>query len=127
MQGLPPTLGKEVEAMTLEGYVPFKEELAEEWGVKTHDTGRASYNFDFPSGTYDVRITYFDGPQGQSTIQLLIDGTETASFKMDEDCNCWRWRRLEKISINQGERITLVGTADQQEQARLDFIEFIAP
>ena len=127
VQGLTPTLGKEVEAMTLEGYVLFEEELAEEWGVKTRDTGRASYNFDLPSSVYDVRITYFDGPKGQSTIKLLIDGNEVASFKMNEDCNCWRWRRFENTRINQGDRITLVGTADRQEQARLDFIEFIKP
>jgi hypothetical protein len=127
VQGLPPTLGKEIEAMTLEGYVPFEEELAEEWGVKTRDTGRASYDFDLPSGIYDVRITYFDGPKGQSTIKLLVSDAEKASFKMDEDCNCWRWRRFENICITQGDPITLVGTADRQEQARLDYIEFLKP
>ncbi|MFC1763894.1 hypothetical protein ACFL6U_17690 [Planctomycetota bacterium] len=44
---------------------------------------------------------------------------------MDEDCNCWRWRRFDNIRINQGDRITLIGHADREEQARLDYIEFI--
>ena len=59
-------------AMELEGYAPFKEEFAEEWGVQTSGEGTASFAFDLPSGTYDVRITYFDGPVGQSKVKLSI-------------------------------------------------------
>ena len=42
VQGLTHTLGKEVEAMKLEGYTSFEEELAEEWGV---DDSRMLGNF----------------------------------------------------------------------------------
>jgi hypothetical protein len=125
VQGLTPTLGKEVEEMELDGYTPFDEELAEEWGVQTTGTGTAFCVSDLPSGVYDVRITYFDGPVGQSEITLSIAGEGKASFKMDEDCNCWRWRRFEGLQINKGDRITLQGVADGKEEARLDFIEFI--
>jgi len=125
VQGLEPTLGKEVEAMELEGYVPFDEELAEEWGVETSGEGAASFAFDLPSGTYDVRITYFDDPAGQSEVKLSIAGEETVCFKMDEDCNCWRWRRFENIAISTGDRVTLNGRADRDDLARLDFIEFV--
>ena len=45
---------------------------------------------------------------------------------MDEDAVCWRWRRLDGISVSQGDTITLVGKADAKEQARLDFLELIA-
>lgn len=125
VQGLVPTLGREVEAMEIEGYAPFKEELAEEWGVQTSGEGTASFAFDLPSGTYDVRITYFDGPVGQSKVKLSIAGQQRASFKMDEDCNCWRWRRFESIAINTGDQVTLTGKADRDDLARLDFVEFI--
>ena len=125
VEGLTPTLGKEVEAMELAGYAPFDEELAEDWGVQTSSAGTASHAFDLPSGSYDVRITYFDGPVGQSEIKLSIAGEAKASFKMDEDCNCWRWRRFENITINTGDRVTLNGKADRDDLARLDFIEFI--
>jgi hypothetical protein len=125
VRGLTPTQGIEVEEMKLEGYAPFEEELAEEWGVMTRDTGRASDRFDLPSGVYDVRITYFDESKGQSTVRLLLNGVEAASFKMDEDCDCWRWRRFENIPISRGDVITLEGHADQQDHARLDYIEFM--
>jgi hypothetical protein len=123
--GLPPTLGKEVEEMDLEGYVPFREELVEDWGVETTGTGTATHTFDHPSGTYDVRITYFDEETGRSTVRLFIAGKEVASFQMDEDTDCWRWRRFNNIRVNQDDEIKLVGKADQKEMARLDFIEFI--
>jgi len=105
--------------------MPFKEELVEEWGVQTSGTGRASYTFDEPSGIYDIRITYFDEERGKSRIALLIAERERAVFRLDEDTGCWRWRMFENIQVNEGDEITLVGRADQEEQARLDYIEFI--
>jgi DNA-binding beta-propeller fold protein YncE len=123
--GLPPTLGKEVEEMELDGYSPFQEELVEEWGVETSGTGIATYSFDEPSGAYDIRITYFDQEEGQSQVNLYIAGEEKATFKMDEDTDCWRWRMFKKIQVNEGDEIKLVGKAHNKEQAKLDFIEFI--
>jgi hypothetical protein len=125
VQGLTPTLGKEVEEMALDGYAPFQEELVEEWGVQTDGTGRASYTFDQPSGTYDIRITYFDGKDGHSKVALLVAGKERANFELDEDTDCWRWRRFENIPVKRGDEITLVGKSDRQEKARLDYVEFI--
>ena len=125
VQGLTPTLGKEVEEMELNNYTPFKEELVEEWGVETKGIGTATYRFDKPSGLYDIRMTYFDEKEGQSKVTLLIAGQEKASFLMDEDVACWRWHLFKNIQVNEGDKITLKGQADQNEQARLDFIEFI--
>jgi hypothetical protein len=59
------------------------------------------------------------------TAPLSIAGDEKASFKMDEDCNCWRWRRFDNIAVNTGDRVTLTGKADQDDLARLDYVEFI--
>ncbi|MFC1765329.1 hypothetical protein ACFL6U_25065 [Planctomycetota bacterium] len=125
VQGLTPTLGKEIEEMELENYVVFSEELVEEWGVETKGTGKASYTFDNPSGLYDIRITYFDEEEGQSKVTLKVADQEKASFKMDEDVDCWRWRLFKNIQVNAGDSITLIGEADGNEQAKLDFIEFI--
>jgi len=125
VRGLVPTIGKEVEDMELEGYEPFREELVEEWGVETSGVGTASYVFDEPSGIYDIRITYFDEENGRSRIRLCIAGNEAARFTLDEDTDCWRWRRFEGIRVNQGDKITLVGQANQKEQAKLDYIEFL--
>jgi len=125
VQGLAPTIGKEVEEMKLDNYVRFKEEFVEEWGVETNGTGKATCTFDNRSGAYDIRITYFDEEDGKSLITLLVAGEERAVFTLDEDTDCWRWRLFENIQVNKGDDITLVGRADQKEQAKLDFIEFV--
>ena len=105
--------------------MPFKEELVEEWGVETKETGKATYTFNDPSGTYNIRITYFDEEDGKSQITLLIAGEERVAFKLDEDTDCWRWRMFENIQVNKGDDITLVGKADQKDKAKLDYIEFV--
>jgi hypothetical protein len=125
VQGLLPTIGKEVEEMKLDNYVRFKEELVEEWGVETSGKGKATYTFNEPSGTYDIRITYFDEAEGKSQIKLFVAGRERADFKLDKDTDCWRWRMFKNIRVNKGDDITIAGKADQKERARLDYIEFI--
>ena len=125
VQGLPPAIGKEVEEMQLEGFVPFDKEFVEEWGVETRGTGSASYTFPAATGIYDVRITYFDEKDGQSQISLRIADDEKATFHLNEDADCWRWRRFDGIQVRQGDTIKLVGKAHQRERARLDYIEFI--
>ncbi|MFC2099184.1 hypothetical protein ACFLTA_00495 [Bacteroidota bacterium] len=126
--GLTPTLGWEVEDMELDNYAPFTEELVEEWGVEIVDAGEAgsaAYTFNHSSGTYNIRITYFDGIEGQSLVTLSIGGEEKASFSMDEDTDCWRWRMFNNIRIKKGDEIRLTGKSDNTEGAKLEFIEFI--
>jgi hypothetical protein len=125
VQGLTPTVGKEVEEMTLDNYMPFDEEFVEEWGVETQGTGTASYAFDNASGVYDIRISYFDEYDGQGRVTLHIAGIGRASFRLDEDVDCWRWRLFKNIQVNHGDEISLVGEADGAERVRLDYIEFI--
>ncbi len=125
VQGLTPAIGKEVEEMELDNYAPFQEELVEEWGVQTNGTGTAAYTFDEPSGNYDIRITYFDADDGQGRVTLLIAGTEKAAFTLGEDADCWRWRIFKNIRVNNGDEIKLVGKANKNERAKLDYIEFI--
>jgi hypothetical protein len=125
VKGIPPILGMEVEDMELDGYEVFREELVEEWGVETKGSGTASSVFSEASDTYDIRITYFDGEEGQSKVQLLVNGEETASFSMNEDTDCWRWRLVRGINLKKGDKIELRGSAHGKEKAILDFIEFI--
>jgi len=103
-------------------YWPDKPEKAE-WGSIKNIT--AAYTFDDPSGTYDIRITYFDEEVGHSPVQLFVAGKEVLSFELDEDVDCWRWRRFENIKVNKGDEIKLVAEADRKECVRLDFVEFI--
>ena len=123
--GLSPCIGMEVEEMDLENYAPFREELVEEWGVETNGTGIARYIFDEKPGRYDIRITYFDQVDGQSEVTLFVAGEAKAIFKLDEDTDCWRWRRFDDIRVKRGDEIKLEGKAHEGEKAKLDFIEFI--
>ena len=125
VQGLTPIIGKEVEEMELHNYTALKRELAEDFGVATEGTGKASYVFDGSTGVYDVRITYFDEHDGRGRVKLLIEGKERAAFTLDEDTDCWRWRTFKTIRVSQGDKIELVGEANQGERVILDFIEFI--
>jgi hypothetical protein len=125
VQGLSPCIGMEVEEMDLDNYAPFREELVEEWGVETNGTGTARYTFAEKPGRYDIRITYFDQVDGQSEVALYVAGERCARFILDEDTDCWRWRRFDDIRVNRGDEIRLVGKAHEGEKAKLDFIEFI--
>ena len=124
VQGLMPIIGKEVEEMELENFQRI-DDYVEEWGVETSGKGSASCCFDNASGTYDIRITYFDEEEGQSKVQLYIADKEVISFRLDEDVDCWRWRCFKNIQMNRGDEIELVAEADRKEHVRLDFIEFI--
>jgi hypothetical protein len=124
VQGLTPIIGKEVEDMELDDFQRF-DDFVEEWGAETTGKGSASHRFDDASGVYDIRITYFDEEVGQSKVRLFINDREVVDFRLDEDVDCWRWRRFDNIRVNQGDEIRLAAQSDQQETVRLDFIEFI--
>lgn len=126
VQGLIPTIGKEFEEMGLNNF-SRTDDYVEEWGVETTGTGKASFSFDHCSGTYDIRITYFDEERGHSKVTLFIAEKEAASFYLDEDVDCWRWRLFQDIIINAGDEISIVAESDRGETVRLDYIEFIAP
>ncbi len=125
LKGLTPALGLEVENMKLEGYAKLEEELAEEWGVETTAKGTATGTFRHPFGKYDLRLTYYDAKAGQSHVTVDVGGERHMDFKLDEDVGCWRWRTVENIALKEGDEIKLTGSADGEEGAVLDFIEFI--
>jgi hypothetical protein len=124
VQGLTPVIGKEVEEMELDNFQRF-DDYVEEWGAETTGKGMASHRFDEASGTYDIRITYFDEAAGQSEVQLFVGDKEAIDFRLDEDVDCWRWRRFDNIQVSRGDTITLVAEADKKECVRLDYVEFI--
>ncbi len=123
VSGFTPTLGVEAEAMTLSGYTA--DTYLQEKGVKASGTGTATTSFTYPSGVYNVVISYADEKNGQSTYTLVVAGKAKGSWKASEDVDCWRRKTLPKIKINKGDEIKLTGAADGSEGARIDFIEFI--
>lgn len=124
LKGMTPTMGKEIEEMKLDNFIPIND-FVDDWGVQTNGKAKASYLFDYPSGKYNIRITYFDEKGGHSEVELFINNKKNVSFLMDDDSDCWRWRIFKNIKIKKGDKITLAGNADLKERVILDYIEFI--
>lgn len=124
VQGITPTIGKECEAMELKNFT-YVDDFIEEWGIEISGKGTATYQFDNATDTYDVRISYFDEDKGHSKVSLYVAGKKRASFLLDEDSDCWRWRLFKNIKVKKGDEIKLVAKSKGGENVRLDYIEFI--
>ena len=94
--------------------------------------GSLSTLFNGADGNYKVKIGYYDENDGQSTLTAQI-GNNIYNLNLDQNLGKgWATSQTfveftldENIAITQGENITLTGTADRGEWARVDYIEFI--
>jgi hypothetical protein len=121
--GFTPHLGIEVENMTLSGYT--KDTYKNEKCVQTTSTGTAISKFNYPSGIYNIVLSFADEKNGQGTITLYVANKQRATLKLSEDVGVWRTRAFSNIKINSGDEIKIVGVANGSEAARVDYIEFI--
>lgn len=121
--GFTPVIGMEVENMTLSGYKSDKYLI--EPCVQTTTTGTAISAFTNPTGVYTVVVSYADEKGGQGNLALSIAGKQKASWKLDEDVDCWRRKTIPNLKIKNGDEVKLTGTANGRETTRVDFIEFI--
>jgi hypothetical protein len=123
VKGFIPHVGMEVENMSLTGYSP--DSCLMEHCVKTSSSGTAKAVFTNPSGTYDIVVSYVDEKGGQGTLILFTGGKQKATWKLTEDVGCWRRKTIPAIKIKNGDEIKIVGVANGNELARVDYIEFI--
>lgn len=121
--GFKPVLGIEAENMQLSGYEPAV--FLNEDGIMTKGSGHATTSFDQPDGVYDLIISYADEKNGHGSLALLINGKQKAKWQLSEDTNCWKRKRIPNLKLKKGSKIELVGVADGEEPARIDFIEFV--
>jgi hypothetical protein len=124
VSGFTPIIGTEIEDMTLSGYTA--DTYLQEKCVKTTGTGTAVSKFDNPSGLYTVIISYADEKGGKSSLSLSVAGKQKTSWKLEEDVECWRRKKILNVKINKGDEIKIVGVANGTESARVDFIEYVA-
>lgn len=122
--GFKPIMGMEVEDMTLTGYKADK--FLIEKCVQTTDKGTAKSTFTNPSGVYTVVVSYADEKNGQGNLALSVADKQRASWKLNEDVDCWRRKTIPNVKINTGDVIELTGIANGGETAKVDFIEFVA-
>lgn len=123
VSGFTPIKGMEVEEMRLSGYE--SERFLLEYGVQTISTGTATASFGENSGKYNVLVTYVDEKEGQGNISLYVGKKQIATWKLNEDIDCWKRKTIPNVKINKGDVIKLVGVANGKEKARADFIEFV--
>jgi len=96
-------------------------------------SGIASTSFTGISGTYDIFLGYFDENDGQATLEVQLENSSLGILKLDQDLGSGgvRSRTLQRQqiasgrSLSNGELIKIIGTANQSEWARVDYIEFV--
>lgn len=123
IKGFLPHLGIEVENMKLSGYT--KDTYKNEQCVQTTSTGTATSVFNYPSGVYNVIISYADEKNGQGTFTMFIADKQRLTYKLIEDVGVWRTKSFNNIRIKNGDEIKLIGISNGSEAARVDYIEFV--
>ncbi len=102
------------------------------------DTGTATLDLDqfsITPGTYDLTLSVFDENDGQAQLDVLLDGhlLPNGSIRLDEmgTSNGLPTEDIRREFVIQGieitsssEEISIVGTANQDEFARVDFLVF---
>ena len=126
--GFTPILGIEAESdMVLTGL--SRDFFLTEVCVKlTQPEGTAWASFKYPTGKYDIAITYTDEKLVKGSLAVLVGGKQVAKWNLTEDVDCWRRKVIPNITIKNGEEIKLVASAAnsiEDKTIRIDFIEFI--
>lgn len=102
-------------------------------GGSTGETGSASGSFAGPSGSYKVVVGYYDETDGTAQLEARIAGKSIATWSLNQSLGSDRATSQTLVrrtistgmTINQGDRIQLLGKEAGKEHARIDYIEFI--
>ncbi|KAJ5986504.1 hypothetical protein N7451_010869 [Penicillium sp. IBT 35674x] len=152
LSGIPDTAGRvghhpwriEAEDMKLKGYdtytvSPF-ETASGSVAIVTlsNDTvGTATTTLDFPSGTYDLAINYYDLYGGQSNWQVYLNNRQVGQWVGDAehhlshtpsiylDGHSATRIKFRRVKISKGDTLKIVGTPDGDEPAPVDYISVL--
>ena len=136
----------EAEAMTLDGYrisgVALNETASNRTAVVTltnSTVGTVSHTIDFPSGTYDVGVNYFDLYGGISNYTLYLNDHALGSWLGDSevtlgheetyflDGNSNMRKTFYGVNVTEGDEIKVVGVPQGMEAAPLDYVVLLPP
>ena len=95
-------------------------------------SGEARAAYTVPQGgLFDLTVGYFDETDGVSTLSVLVNGTAVDTFAWDgtfgtgiASAQSRAERTIEGLTLQAGDRIELVGTADGGEPLRVDGLRF---
>ncbi|MEO1592599.1 MAG: NF038122 family metalloprotease, partial [Cyanobacteria bacterium J06632_22] len=97
--------------------------ILQQWG---DPSATATANFDGPSGRYMVIVRYLDEANGQATAAIKINNTEIDRWQFDQDDLRFNSRTIAtSIELNTGDSIELLGIRDGNENAKIDYIDFV--
>ncbi len=123
----------EAEDMDLSGYKVRKDkDASEDKLIKLKDDmGTASTAFMGQAGKYDLEVFYFDEIDGESTIDVMVNGEHIDTIHLDQllggvvatDENRTS-HVIEGLDLEYGDVVELVGHRDDYEFARIDKISF---
>ncbi|MEM0944912.1 MAG: hypothetical protein AAGI70_13305, partial [Pseudomonadota bacterium] len=97
--------------------------------VQTWSEGSISTTFDGAAGTYKLDLTAFDENDGQSTLQVVVNGNVVATLVLDEDSggnyiyDTSTVLEVDGIELAPGDTFEIRGISDSGEAARVDKIE----
>lgn len=120
----------QAEDMTLDGYKVEKVSLADgsELIRLKSSEGTATSTFDGDAGYYDLALSYVDESDGQGSIDVFVNGVHIGTIELTADVDGTGTRRsmtfsnesVAQLVLEPGDVITLQGTKDGGEFARID-------
>jgi alpha-glucuronidase len=130
----------EAEDQKLEGYQPAKitpweaasGRGAAELGKETQ-RGSIQFAYDGPAGCCELGIQYFDEDDGVSQFKLFVNDKWIDQWQADgrlptpttrPDAHSSTRRKIRVSDLRPGDEIRIEGTADAEERAAVDYIEF---
>ncbi|KAM0560089.1 hypothetical protein ACHAPJ_004049 [Fusarium lateritium] len=131
----------EAEQMDLDGYhrvnVTPSETASKYVAVYTNGTGIATTKLKFPQGKYNLAINYYDLAKGQATWAVYLNKRLVGKWIGDNEDQLGHWPSdfldghsatritFEGVNIRPGDELKIIGKADGQEKAPLDYISVL--
>lgn len=131
----------EAENMILDGYKPYIvspfETASGSVAIVTasnETVGTATTKIDFPSGTYDLAVNYYDMYGGQSQWQIFLNGKQVGEWLGNSedvlshtpsiylDGHSATRMKFRGVKVNKGDMLKIVGTPSGIEPAPLDYV-----
>ncbi|MEM9087230.1 MAG: DUF4347 domain-containing protein [Cyanobacteria bacterium P01_F01_bin.53] len=121
----------EAEKMTLSGYTVENSRISSGGKViNTAKNGTARTKFTGSKGKYDLAVVYNDENDGKSPVSVRVDGKVVASWTFNERTDSTiattsntRRRVMSGVSLNAGSVIEIRGAKNQNEFARIDYLD----
>jgi alpha-glucuronidase len=96
-------------------------------------TGQVKWHFDGEPAPYDLHVRYFDEDDGISRFTLFVNGKSIDEWQADNrlptpslvpDAHTSSRRIVRRVELKPGDEIRLEGTADGEEFAAVDYVEY---